>query len=574
MANSERFCDLVMKGGITSGVVYPTVVEEVAKRFHLVGIAGTSAGAIAASLAAAAEYRRRTTASFEGFEEVGRLAQELEKKGKLLSLFAPDKATQKLFKLLLETVEDGIGLKQGLRLGWNFLRPGRREKNLGLLRDNFFGLSTGMANGNHNRDAEPLTEWLSRRIDRVAGKEGEPLTFRDLHGAPLPEALRELVGEGMERSIDYRAVTTCLTFSRPFELPFTTRIFAFDPEEWRRLFPGYVVNFLVEKAQAIDAPSLKRDGKLPLPVDDLPVIVATRMSLSFPVLLTMVPLWAVDFRKKAPDPTNPQAQRPLERVWFSDGGITSNFPIHRFDSIYPKWPTLGVTLASTGKSGEPDHPGLNDPDIPEDMKLIYMPKRQSDGVLDRWSRFAGESATGDVLGFFIAIFNSANTWHDNAFMKMPGYRDRSVEIWMKHGEGGLSLDMDPNVIRELAARGERAGRAIADRFAADAPQEAMSWDCHRWTRFRSGMVGLFEALLKLRHSAQAPPMAGTRSLQTLFGDNEEPPCQKYQGNPQRESDLWATERLLEFLDEVAAREPLPFQEGPRPAATFGSRAPF
>ncbi|MEA2560049.1 MAG: hypothetical protein QOH06_1553 [Acidobacteriota bacterium] len=569
MANIERSCDLVMKGGITSGVVYPKLVEEVAKRFHLVGIAGTSAGAIAASLAAAAEYRRRMTGSFDGFTEVGKLAQEIGGKGKLLSLFTPDKATRKLFKLLLKIGKKGIGIFTGLRLVWTFLV--RREKNLGLLRDNFFGLCTGMANGNRGRRVEPLTEWLSRKIDEIAGKKGgEPLTFRDLHGAPVPEALRALMGEGLERSIDYRAVTTCVTFGRPFELPFTTNRFAFDPKEWRKLFPGYVVDFMEKKARDIPAPTLIREGKLPLPVDDLPVIVATRMSLSFPFLLTMVPLWAVDFRKKVPDPKN----RPLDKVWFSDGGITSNFPIHRFDSIYPRWPTLGVTLADTGKSGQPDHPGMNDPETPEDMRLIYMPKRQSDGMLDRWSRFAGESATGDLLGFVIGIFNSAQNWHDNSFMKMPGYRDRSVEIFMKHGEGGLSLDMAPEVIKALAARGERAGKAISERFAADAPQEAMSWDGHRWTRFRSGMAGLFESLVELRRSAKAPPMAGGRSLQTLLGNNEELPTHKYETDAQRESDRWALEKLLAFLDEAAAKEPMPFEEGPRPAADFGSRAPF
>lgn len=573
MADLERCCDLVMKGGVTSGVVYPKVVEEVAKRFHLVGIAGTSAGAIAASLAAAAEYRRRTKESFEGFVEVGRLAEELGKEGKLLSLFTPDKKTEKLLKQLLKAAEKGVGLIRGARLLWTFLI--RREKTFGLVRDNFFGLCTGMANENRKKGVVPLTEWLSRRIDEIAGKDGEPLTFRDLHGAPVPKALQELMGGGRERSIDYRAVTTCLTFSRPFELPFTTRIFAFDPQEWRRLFPGYIVDFLVKKAQAVDAPSLQQGGKLPLPVDDLPVIVATRMSLSFPFLLTMVPLWAVDFRKEAPrDAAGNELPRPLERVWFSDGGITSNFPLHRFDSIYPNWPTLGVTLAYTGKSGEPDHPGLNDPDVPEDMRLIYMPRRPSDGVLDRWSRFVGESATGDILGFLIGIFNSAQTWHDSAFMKLPGYRDRSVEIWMKHGEGGLSLDMDPDLIRELAARGERAGRAIAERFAADAPQDAMSWDGHRWTRFRSGMTGLFEALLELRHNLQAPPMAKGRSLQTLLGRIEEPPSRRISSDVQRKSDLWATEALLVFLDQVAAKEPRPFREGPRPATEIGNRAPF
>ena len=47
-------CDIVMKGGITSGVVYPGAVAEIAKAFNLKGIGGTSAGAIAAAAAAAA----------------------------------------------------------------------------------------------------------------------------------------------------------------------------------------------------------------------------------------------------------------------------------------------------------------------------------------------------------------------------------------------------------------------------------------------------------------------------------------------------------------------------------------
>ncbi len=39
-------------------------------------------------------------------------------------------------------------------------------------------------------------------------------------------------------------------------------------------------------------------------------------------------------------------------------------------------------------------------------------------------------------------------------------------------------------------------------------------------------------------------------------------------------DRWALEKLLAFLDEVAAKQPMPFKEGPKPAADFGSRAPF
>ena len=60
-------CDLIMKGGITSGVVYPKAIEAVAKTYRLKSIGGTSAGAIGAVMAAAAEYRRQTTGTIDGF---------------------------------------------------------------------------------------------------------------------------------------------------------------------------------------------------------------------------------------------------------------------------------------------------------------------------------------------------------------------------------------------------------------------------------------------------------------------------------------------------------------------------
>src|SRR4051794_13522651 len=53
-----RYCDLVMKGGITSGVVYPLAACELAKGYRFKNIGGTSAGAIAAAATAAAELGR------------------------------------------------------------------------------------------------------------------------------------------------------------------------------------------------------------------------------------------------------------------------------------------------------------------------------------------------------------------------------------------------------------------------------------------------------------------------------------------------------------------------------------
>jgi hypothetical protein len=49
----NRYCDIVMKGGITSGVVYPPAVVELSKTYTFKNIGGTSAGAIAAAVTAA-----------------------------------------------------------------------------------------------------------------------------------------------------------------------------------------------------------------------------------------------------------------------------------------------------------------------------------------------------------------------------------------------------------------------------------------------------------------------------------------------------------------------------------------
>jgi hypothetical protein len=46
----RRYCDIVMKGGITSGVVYPLAALELAKDHRFRNIGGTSAGAIAGLL--------------------------------------------------------------------------------------------------------------------------------------------------------------------------------------------------------------------------------------------------------------------------------------------------------------------------------------------------------------------------------------------------------------------------------------------------------------------------------------------------------------------------------------------
>ena len=63
METPTQTCDLVMKGGVTSGIVYPRLVTRLARRYRFVRIGGSSAGAIAAAFTAAAEYERRERAA-------------------------------------------------------------------------------------------------------------------------------------------------------------------------------------------------------------------------------------------------------------------------------------------------------------------------------------------------------------------------------------------------------------------------------------------------------------------------------------------------------------------------------
>ena len=79
-------CDIVLKGGLTSGVVYPLALARLAKNFRFSNIGGTSAGAIAAAAAAAAEYGRQTGGG-RGFARLEEIPGEIGPN--LLALFQP-----------------------------------------------------------------------------------------------------------------------------------------------------------------------------------------------------------------------------------------------------------------------------------------------------------------------------------------------------------------------------------------------------------------------------------------------------------------------------------------------------
>src|SRR5258707_15374693 len=84
----EKICDIVLKGGITSGVVYPLALVSLAEKYRFSNIGGTSAGAVAAVAAAAAGNGPQTEAA--GFDPPAGVSGEAGLS--LLSLFPPTPA--------------------------------------------------------------------------------------------------------------------------------------------------------------------------------------------------------------------------------------------------------------------------------------------------------------------------------------------------------------------------------------------------------------------------------------------------------------------------------------------------
>src|SRR6266403_623425 len=97
----EKICDIVLKGGITSGVVYPLALVSLAEKYRFSNIGGTSAGAMAAVAAAAAEYGRHIENA--GFDRLARIPGELGPN--LLSMFQPTPALKPLFDIFVAALK-------------------------------------------------------------------------------------------------------------------------------------------------------------------------------------------------------------------------------------------------------------------------------------------------------------------------------------------------------------------------------------------------------------------------------------------------------------------------------------
>jgi predicted acylesterase/phospholipase RssA len=509
-------CDLVMKGGVASGVVYPGAILALAKRYRFRNVGGTSAGAIAATVTAAAELGRRE-GNDGGFERLREVAEAICEPNRVLSLFQPRPETRRVFDLavrMMDAKAKGVrarnrvivdalrrawlpivllavtwtaavsvaGYALFLWLGWwsaltwpvllcaalvgmGFLAacavaflvvPAGRTllRTLGS-REAGFGLCPGTSQ--RGFDTPALSAWLHEHIQRCAGRSATdpPLTFADLRSA-----------DDDTRSIALQLMTTDVSSGRPVRLPLPDEnLLYFDAAEIGKLVPAEVADWM--RGEAGEPVEVGGRTLHKVPGERMPVLLATRMSLAVPGLLASVPFY---------EPRE-DVRRGYAEHWFSDGAITSNFPVHFFDALLPGHPTLGLDLM-----GVPD-PELGkvveDASPDPTLRHVYLPAHPTDPEPLRWASIRGFG------GFLAQVLDTGLNWRDTMQMEMPGFRERVCHIRLGENEGGLNLSMDEDAVRGLMMRGAYAGESF----------DAFNFGTHRFTRYLI-LMQMLEAELK------------------------------------------------------------------------------
>ena len=583
---ADQFCDLVLNGGVASGVVYPWALLELARHYRFHSIGGNSVGAMAAALAAAAEYGRCNGVE-NAFEPLRRMPLELAKldkageKTKMLRLFQPSEPVRRLFELFLEAVKWGnpegrhaksgwwamlkrvlrvygvwwpllvllsllsaavllltawvVGKALGLGVWLLYLAPilltllllalavlliaaHRFYKDLNALAGNSYGLCTGRS---QVPDEEGLVEWLHRGVQLSAGRgqDDPPLTFADLWAAPrFGRAGPAAAPDGLQpegSGIDLQMFCSNVTQGRPVRLPLNdanTRLY-YDPDEWQAYFPDYVMAAL-NKASFPYVPASRSDPAHPdpsapgatldakggqlmaslreLPGGGMPLVVAARLSMSFPLLFSCVPVYAVDYEA-------PQEQRRLRRCLLSDGGLCTNFPIHLFDAAHPRWPTFALLLDSRLTR-------FND-------QAVWRPNTHLEGKADNWHRFVpGAEDEGQparpllwrLLGLAGGIILTMKDWNDRVTGRLPHVRNRIIRLALQPGEGQLNLDMSRATILNMAHEyGTEAGKELVAAFAPDRNGVKPAWLEHVYVRSMVELRALRRHLQGYSRAAQS-----------------------------------------------------------------------
>ena len=643
-----RECDIIMRGGITSGVVYPGVLAGLAKHYRFRNIGGASAGAIAAGVAAAAEYGRRQAEQrarvsggapdFDPFADV--VAKIPEQIGgardgsggtSMRRLFQAHGDTAQWADMLWLWVGGsrwralgGVAMRFGFTTllitammlalltvtgawGWAMTpiafvgtAPWWGLASLALaiglltgaaallwaasdavtsLRGNGFGLATGTnpALGTSSSDADYLAtggfaDWMHATIQKAAGRTvtDVPLVMGDLWGSDNPLS--------PDRQIDLLLTTTNLSQQLPHQFPFLERsrsFLYFDERDLRRVLPAGVVDYMAAlqtgdprritggRADKYTKDfALERGGvrfvRLPMACD-MPVLFGVRLSLSFPMLISAVKLYdTYSWRQSKNDPAaaNPDrkyAAEQLKPCWFSDGGITSNFPVNSFDSLLPLRPTFCISLADLPEGARP-----------ESFDRVQMSSSNSDAIR---AQHLVNLESGGLLGFLGAIVATARNGHENELVTMPGQRDRIVTIYLDpKSEGGLNLAMSAQTITRLADYGKQAAALLIDRFGGGSvpvgENDFHAWENHRWVRMRASLAAMERLLVGFDSQWAKPQAHDGQSYSTLIQQlDSQLPSYLWEGKLMRLKAAEIADKIAGLAATVAAAAPK------RPAVT-------
>ncbi|MBJ8343451.1 hypothetical protein [Antrihabitans sp. YC2-6] len=407
-----------------------------------------------------------------------------------------------------------------------------------VVKGGFLGLwdkVAGMAKPTVDR---ALVPWLSETLSQLAGVDGV-LRFGHLwcgaewDGKMAPN--HESIHNPGARNVNLELMTSELVQGVPYRFPLDMRdqvgkknrptLFVRE-SDLLEVFPDSVVRAIATGA-AMEAQVIPTGDKIedlyPFPDPwDLPVIFAVRLSMALPGLFQSVRAYRfvdhLDVRddfgrlitrdgqqmmypgdvKKSTKAITSSEKVSLEKtmwvepLWFSDGGITSNFPIHFFDSPLPLWPTLGINLES--------HPrGFRHQDVW--LSADWQTTRSPAKPLDK-----------GFLSFAAAIVNTARGWRDTTQLFMPGYRGRIASVRQTKGEGGANLFMERETIAALALRGAFAGARLRRRFSSNA-----YWQRHQWLRMRVAL----ENIDRLQREAKVA--LGQPVYSTLLTPGAQPP---------------------------------------------------
>jgi hypothetical protein len=188
-------------------------------------------------------------------------------------------------------------------------------------------------------------------------------------------------------------------------------------------------------------------------------------------MFAAIPIYRLDYPHK-----DPNGKPMVERMLFSDGGLSSNFPVHFFDALLPNRPTFGISLET-----------YDERDPSRRVQLPMIPRR---GI------YLDSEEITSLPSFLVGLVNAAKDWQDRLQSTLPGYRERITNIYLKSEEGGINLNMSAAQIDQLAGFGERGAVLMGGRSLNPSDQSPFDFDEHRWRRYLIAFARLEEELVR------------------------------------------------------------------------------